>query len=381
MVNHERLDELLAHRSEPCVTVTLPTAVAGPETQQGPIRLKNLIRRAADALGDSESVGRDVLHWMTGFLDDDDFWQHQREGLMLLGSAEHREVWRMPFELPETVHVGDRFHLKHAIHVANSPHFEVLAFSRGAVRMFACDASYTDEIELEDVPASLEEFLRYDDFESQLQAHASKRSTSGDRRPEITHHGHGGTDDRHNLDLDRFATAVAKAIDRHRARRKDAPTLVLCATTRDAAAYRNASSDPRLAEGTVEGNHDRTEPDRLRELAWPIVEDRWKRRRNDARERVAVAGGHGKATNTLNGVLSAAHQGRVDTLFVAADVERHGSYDPISTLATVTPEAAPTTPDLLDEAACVARLHGADVYVVPHEEMPEGEVVAAALRS
>ena len=37
--------------------------------------------------------------------------------------------------------------------------------------------------------------------------------------------------------------------------------------------------------------------------------------------------------------------------------------------------------DLVDEAACVSLLYGADVHIVPKEHLPSGDAVAAQFRS
>lgn len=380
MVNQDRLSELITHRDDPCITITMPTAVKGPETQQGRIRLKNLVREAFDAVQDDQETS--LRAWFESFIGDDEFWEHQRHGLMLLGSPNMREVWRMPFELPAEAHVADRFRLKHAIHVANSPAFELVAFSRGQVRVFGCDASHVEELEVDGLTKSFDDFMRFDDMEEQLQYHAtSSPGASGTGRPDITHHGHGGGDDRRTADLERYATAVAKRMDERRARMKKPPMLVIAATTRDEAAYRSASEDRRLCEESIEGNHDRSTPDELREKGWEIAKERWQKEHDAARERIQVAMGADRSTATLNGVLAAAYQGRIDTLFAAVDVRRPGTFDPKTSKMTVSKEEGPRAGDLIDEAACVAMLHGADVHVVSSSSVPGDEgLVAAALR-
>jgi hypothetical protein len=44
------LRQLVNNASAPCVSLYLPTHRAGPETQQDPIRLKNLLRKAESGL-------------------------------------------------------------------------------------------------------------------------------------------------------------------------------------------------------------------------------------------------------------------------------------------------------------------------------------------
>lgn len=382
MVNHERLSTLLAHRSTPCVTITLPTAARGPETWEGPLRLKNLLRDVEAVMETDAPAQRDMLGWLRGFLDDADFWAHQRAGLMLLASADEREVWHMPFPLPEQARVDGRFHLKHAIHVANSPAFEVLAFSRGDVRLLDCDASRVRPVPLEGAPGSLEEFLRFDEFEPQLQSHAaSSAGAPSSGRPNIIHHGHGGSDERHKEDLERFAGAVASHVDARHAGGGAPPMMVLAATARDAAAFRARSRRGSILEPFIEGNHDRTDDAELRERGWQIVEEVWRSSADEAVERTRGALGAGHGTDTLNGALTAASQGRLSTLVVGATASRSGTFDAMSSRAIVTQESDPRAGDLVDEAACLACMHGADVHVVDDDRVPGGGPLAGILRT
>ena len=50
VIRRTDLQRLALGRPGPCGSVFLPTHRAGPEVQQGPIRLKNLLRQATEAL-------------------------------------------------------------------------------------------------------------------------------------------------------------------------------------------------------------------------------------------------------------------------------------------------------------------------------------------
>ncbi|MEM9802823.1 MAG: hypothetical protein AAGA20_21035 [Planctomycetota bacterium] len=381
MVDHQHLRELLGIREHPCVTITLPTAVRGPETLEGSIRLKNVLREVAACIGEDGEAERDILRWLGERVDDADYWQHQREGLMLLASPSVREEWRFPTTLPENVRIERRFHLKYAIRLANSPTFEVLAFSRGSVRLLRCDSSHVDVIEVPGLTTSLAEFTQYDEHQDSLQHHSTGSTAGKSRRAPVTHHGHGSNEERHTEDLERFAKAVAKRIDQRRASMMSPPPLLLAATTRDAAAYRNASRDPRLEPGTIEGNHDRTEPETLRAAVWEHAAEARLQRQAAARERVVQAINSDAGSTTLTRVLAAAHQGLVHTLFAAHDADQRGHFNVAESAVLRTGIGTPEAGDLVDEAACMALQYGADVYVVAKDDLPAGDSVAAQFRS
>jgi len=49
LVSRNELKDLMERHQGPCVSIFLPTHRAGKEIQQGPIRLKNLLREAESA--------------------------------------------------------------------------------------------------------------------------------------------------------------------------------------------------------------------------------------------------------------------------------------------------------------------------------------------
>ena len=62
-------------------------------------------------------------------------------------------------------------------------------------------------------------------------------------------------------------------------------------------------------------------------MAWEIVEPRLTADRRKAAERYGDLLGTGRASSRYEEILPAAHDGRIDTLFVARGVRLWGSYD------------------------------------------------------
>lgn len=56
-IDRERLRELITSAKSPAVSIYLPTLRAGPETQQNPIRFKNLLKTAEKRLAEWEYAG------------------------------------------------------------------------------------------------------------------------------------------------------------------------------------------------------------------------------------------------------------------------------------------------------------------------------------
>ena len=87
-----------------------------------------------------------------------------------------------------------------------------------------------------------------------------------------------------------------------------------------------------------------------------------------------------RASNDIRKVISAAYDGRIESLFVASDQEQWGTFDPATHIIHVHREAKFRDEDLLDLAATQTLLHGGSVYAVEREHMPETALVAAVFR-
>jgi hypothetical protein len=85
---------------------------AGPEVHKDPIRLKNLLRQATDAL-QADGVRAPMLHSVLApprrLVNDGLFGQHQSDGLALYSRPGWCRSLRVPLDLPELAVVAERF--------------------------------------------------------------------------------------------------------------------------------------------------------------------------------------------------------------------------------------------------------------------------------
>ena len=100
--------DLLSHESGWCVSLFLPTERAGHQTEQNPIRLKNLLQRAEDELiaqGMRRPDAVALLADANALLTDAHFWRYQSDGLAVFISSSITRVYRVPLNLAESVSV------------------------------------------------------------------------------------------------------------------------------------------------------------------------------------------------------------------------------------------------------------------------------------
>jgi hypothetical protein len=186
--------------------------------------------------------------------------------------------------------------------------------------------------------------------------------------------------DQHKTNLRRFFRRVDDALQAQFG--GDRAPLVLGAVDYLQPIFRDASRYTALVEGGLDGNPEGLSPPDLHSRAWPIVEPYLTREQALAAERFQeLLGARPElASAGLAEVLAAAHQGRVDTLFVEAGQRQWGTFDPAANQASLHAEQAPGDEDLLDLAAVQTFLFGGRVYGMEPGRVPGGGPVAAVFR-
>ena len=376
--------ELLQPCDGPCVSLFLPTFRAGAETQQNPIRFKNLLREAESQLaerGRRAAEAEEILGAARALLDDWSFWQHQSDGLALFAAHGFLRSHQLPRALPELVVVDDRFYLKPLFPLLTGDgRFYVLGLSMKHVRLLEGDREGLREIALGDeVPKSLTEALGADVTQEMIQFAITTPSAQG-RQGAPRYHGHGGGEDDVKPEIEKFFNLVDRALRKHYLDR-EAP-LVLAGVDYLLPLYREASEHPDVLEEGIPGNPDRLRPDELHPLAWEIAGPRFQEDRRRAAERYAELAGTGRGSSQLGEVLAAAHDGRVDTLWTARGARLWGHFDPGSRSVALAEEGHRNGhEDLLDLAAVQTFLNGGTVFAVEPEAVPAaGEPLAAIFR-
>lgn len=380
-LSRAELEALMAHREGLCVSIYAPMVKAGAETQQNPIRFKNLLRQAQTGLEERGWSAKDAeafLRPAAELLHDTPFWQHQEDGLAVFVAEGFFRRYRLPLEMRELAVVEDRFHLKPLLPLLSGDgRFYVLALAQKHVRLLEATRHSVREVDLGDLPTSLNEALGYEVEETHLQYHTGTR-TAGEKYRSPVYHGHGGGEDDAKLEIQKFFNLLDQGVgsvlaDRH------AP-MVLAGVEFLFPIYREVADYPHLVEGGVPGNPDELGAGELRNRAWPLVEPFFRRAQENAEARFRELLGTGQASARLEEVVTAAHDGRVDSLFVALGTRRWGRFDPESRQVTLAESNGPGTEDLVDAAAIQAVLKGGAVFAVEPDQVPEGGPVAAVFR-
>jgi hypothetical protein len=357
----------------------IPTHRSGPETQQNPIRLKNLIRRAEESLvaaGIRRPDASEVLRPARELIEDEAFWRHQSDGLALFLRAGWFRRFRLPLSFEELVVVSDRFHVSALLPLLTGDgRFFVLALSENEARLLACTRSAVHVVSVPGLPAGVTDALRYDDPQREVGSHAAERGGPGAR---VVVHGQGIGAEVQKERLGRYLQAVDGAV-RRSLREQEAP-LVLAGVEYVRVMYRDISTYPHLLEAGISGSPDRASTEELHTRAWALVESFFARDRNAAAAAYRGALGTGRASDSLEEVLTAAEAGRIDVLFVPTRAHVVSASHASAEASHADGGQELDGRDPIEEAVVRTMLNGGTVYAVPEPEMPDRVPVAALFR-
>jgi len=184
-LSRDELKTLMREQKKLCVSMFMPTHRAGVETQQNPIRLRNLLRKAEDRLitsGLRAQEAEELLAPVQAISGNGFFWRRQSEGLAIFLSSEVFRLYRLPLDFKELLVVTDRFHIKPLLPIlCGDGQFYVLALSQNEVRLLQGTRQSINEVDLEGIPKNLAEALQLDVLGKQLRSHTGTSLGSGDR--------------------------------------------------------------------------------------------------------------------------------------------------------------------------------------------------------
>lgn len=366
------------------VSLYMPAYRAGAETQQNPIRFKNLIKQVEAEL-QAHNLSRTAITELLQpalELDHHDFWQHQDEGLVIFLAEGCFRYYCLPLQFEELVVVSDRFHLKPLFPLLTGDgEFFILALSQKQVRVFQCSRYSVEELEVAGLPKSMNEALQYDETaqDGQFRISTPKGGTANPMPQAGSFHGQGSPDrDDVKQDILQYFHLIDQAL--HEIFRNKTAPLVLAGVEYLMPIYREANTYQHLLEVGMTENPENLKPEELQAQAWSIVEPYFLQTQQQAIAHYHELTGTGKTSTDLKEAISGAYYGRVEQLFVAVGIQEWGNFDPQANELKIHADAEPGDEDLLNSAAIQTLLNGGAVYAVEPDQVPDQASLAAVFR-
>lgn len=359
----EQIAKLADTRADAAVTIYVATTPVTQQADQSRISLKNLAR---EAIGQLEQMGLDkrrrwpIEEQLAAFDDDEDFWAHQAHSLAIFATPDRVRTFRLANNIPDQVHVSDRFHLKPLLRATTfSNDAYVLALSEGAVRLIDVPASgAATEVQVPRLPKDASDALQ--------------RTTLNDRG----HNRRIAGDEGKNVRLRQYVRIVDDALKdvlRHASR----PLIVAAADPLREMFAQRCDYDHLVAE-TITGSPDQKSESQLAEEARPILATLQRDKIAALRDVYQARFGEGRATGDMAQIARAATDGAVDTLLVDIDASVPGQIDADGALTLDDADDARNY-GITDEIALRVMRGGGRVMAVRAEDLPDGAAKLAAI--
>jgi hypothetical protein len=385
-ISRQALKQLRQEQQPPMVTIYIPThkTASPPHMTEDQIRFKNLIHQAVEQLGKrpeaaAGQLSKQLCAKLDGLLQDQTFWEHQTESLLLCAAPDMLVMYHLPIDSEEYVAVNDHFHLAPILGLLNdAQEFYVLAVAQHKPTLFKGDMYDVRPTDIA-LPKSLEAGLNIDEMNQKSEQGRSAVGSSLNVAGSFN--GRGGAKDPSQDDRLRFFRMidhlVLDRVDR-------SLPLILAGIEAETTAYRSISRYPHLLQETIQGNFTGGNPHDLFEKAMAIVRkeiiEEMHHEALDRYERVRGANPERVATDTET-AEAAAEQGRIDTLIISncrytTDTVRDNT-EPVLEIAFTDPDEVN---HFVNNVALQADSTSSRILNIPRGQMPDGKPLLAILR-
>lgn len=326
-MNRREIHLLRQIKGYPCVTITLPTHRTSPDNRQDPIRVKNLVKQAAERLlGEfSKREIEPVLIRLEQIASDIDY-PHTLDGLAIFVNRDFGRAVYLPFDLKERVVIDEDFFTRDLVFAMNrTPRYWTLALSEKPTRLFECTRD--DFVEIQD-----------GGFPMIHEGPGGEMPLPGGEGINKSAY----RDERHR----QFFRQIDAALKPFLA--GDPLPLAVVGVERFLAFFNEVTSNKAAIVTTLTGSHDKTSPHELAKLVWPLVKANLAEQRRQVLSELDKAVGERRFASTVGEVWRYAKEGRGRLLLVEEDFHFPARVDESG--MHITPAEDATAPGVIDDA-------------------------------
>jgi hypothetical protein len=357
----------------------MPTHPVGRECQQDAVRLKNLVSEAEQQLIERGMRGVEACEMLKAILrlpHDHTSWVKRKQGLAIFRSEKVLINYWLALPLGESVIVGGRFHVKPLLPaIGESPQFYVLAVSRNRVRLLKATWHGVESVHPPRLPTSIKQALNLAGADRGEQVHSGMRGDLG--KEAGVFHGQGGHRDALKDEIVEYFRVIDDAL---RPVFRDQPwPLILAGVKYELAIFREVSDYDHIADEMLYGGFDYVEDHSLYEQALPLAQRFSEKHRSQILGKYRAVADTYLASDDIEEIIPAAHEGRIDLLLVDYRAEKFGRFDANTKCVEFTDQRDPAL-DLIELAIAQTLRHGGKVCAATREELPSAGPLRAVLR-
>jgi hypothetical protein len=372
MISKKELLELTQIQNSLAVSVFIPTHRAGKETLNGEdaLKLKNQLKEVKhklEKLGIHKNEIKNLTAPITKLINNGEFWRHQSDGLAIFLSENKFKIYTLPVHFEEFNIVSNEFYLKPLMPLFNGDGvYYLLTLKADAVSFYEGTRHSITEIKVDDLtPSRLEDIVGYDYEQKSLQF----RTQQGNQG-EGSFHGHAKSDEKAKNELLQYFRAIDKGLMKI-LHNDQTPPLVVSCLDYHFPIYKEANSYKNLYPRHISGNPADMDSLELHDRAWNLLKSHFNKSRQDKKEQFHELSKSGKTSTDLNEIITAAQDGKVDTLFLKKNGDILGQYKTEPELQDSGNITNSTGVPLLNFAALKVFEQGGKVFLEGEEDLPD----------
>lgn len=356
----------LAQKRHPAsLSFSLRTTPVTQEAQQDRIKFSNLAHDALQQIDEgriSKSDHAALEASLADISDDDEFWAHQSESLVVFATPDRIKTFRLPNHLSDAVEVSDRFHLTPLLRAVAFPHHAIaLVLGQNGARVIEITGDRpAGEIKVPDMPTDAASV-------------AGKASILG-RSPKGRLQGSEGQKV-HLLAYSRRVDAAMRSL----LAGSDVP-LILIALEPLRSIFLSVCSYDNVLHGHAEGIAEDSTDAEIAAASRSLLDSYYEALLESVRDTYAGRVDDRRATDSISEIARLATNGGVETLLVNMETALPGRVDDLSGAISYSETKSPDSYDVLSEIACRVIRTGGEVISVRQEDLPGSAPVAALLR-
>ncbi|HET8887089.1 MAG TPA: hypothetical protein VFM70_12140 [Salinimicrobium sp.] len=379
MLTRKRFQDLANFNNQPCISIYIPTERAGKEVLNGKasIHLKSEWKKVKTELKERNTDAETIKEFdkkLDSLISDKNFWRHQLDGLAVFVASGFFEYYSVPKNFETFCYVADYFYLKPLLSgISENNSFFILSVNLDKVRLYRAHQDFIQPLNIDNqVPQQLEDRVGYDFEEKNLQ---SSTSNFGDQSGL---HGFGAAERDRKNEILRFFRAVDKGISEKI--KDEALPLVVSCDDANFSIYKEASSYEHLYPEKIPGNpSDYRSVDDLHKKALEVMHSFFETEKQKKLNQFRELNKTQKSSTSIDEIIPAIYQGKVDTLFVRSHDEVWGDYNENMASVQIDRESKPGNKSLVNLAAIKVIEQGGTVYVMENDFLPDNNAQMNAL--
>ncbi|HEY5556685.1 hypothetical protein [Acetobacterium sp.] len=365
---------LMEKGKSPVISIYIDTNIKKPDRLENPIRFKNLVREAQEALKDKEVKGfRDLFSLFKQMEEDIIFWEGATEGMAILADEEECIVYKLPISVTSRAIVSDSYYIKPLLKSYQlNGRYHVLGLNRDRFFLFEADHYGLHQISLDEKDSTMEGVLGTQTTEG----HLSHASTGGEQS---TYHGYGGAKDERKVDEEKFFRHVETFVEEQHSKQYKIP-LILVGLDEHQGEFRKISKNPYLIKEGIKSDIEAMDEKMLYEKVQNVMMDIFRQQLKERMEIFNQAHSKDMGSNDVVEIARAITEGRVEVLYLEENKVHPGRYEPSH--GTITEGVAEDfyVGDIYDDMAEAVLSRGGEVVILESEDMPTESDLAAVYR-